>query len=90
MYQVFIIYFFAGILQDFLFTLSLRLVNREWPIKAASIAFLDNLVSMGVLYNIVRQLDIQRSIIAIIVYSLGIAAGTYFAIKLKLKKSVIN
>lgn len=85
-----IIYFFAGILQDFLFTLSLRLVNREWPIKAASIAFLDNLVSMGVLYNIVRQLDIQRSIIAIFVYSLGIAVGTYFAIKLKLKKSVIN
>jgi hypothetical protein len=41
---IFVVYFFAGIIQDFLFTLSLRLVNREQPIKAASVAFMDNLV----------------------------------------------
>jgi uncharacterized protein YebE (UPF0316 family) len=79
-----ILFFFAGILQDFLFTLSLRLVNREWAVKAGSIAFLDNLVSVGVLYSILTKLDSERSILAIIIYSLGVGTGTYLAIKFKL------
>ncbi len=87
MYYFFILYFLAGILQDFLFTLSLRLVNREWPLKAASVAFLDNLVSVGVLYHILKQLDDQRSVMAILIYSLGIGTGTYLAIKFRLSKN---
>ena len=78
------IYFVAGILQDFLFTLSIRLVNRELPLKAASIAFLDSLVSVGVLYSILSRLDTDRTIVAIVVYSLGIGVGTYLAMRFKL------
>ncbi len=81
-----IIYFFAGILQDFLFTLSLRLVNHEKALKASSIAFLDNLVSVGVLYSILSRLDNERSIPAIIIYSFGIGVGTYLAMRFKLTK----
>ena len=84
MEYIFILYFFAGILQDFLFTSSLRLVNQELKVKAASVAFLDNLVSVGVLYNILTRLDNERSIIAIIVYSLGVGTGTYLAMKFKI------
>ncbi len=81
-----IIYFLAGILQDFLFTLSLRLVNHEKALKASSVAFMDNLVSVGVLYSILSRLDSERSITAIVVYSFGIGVGTYLAMKFKLNK----
>lgn len=47
-------------------------------------AFLDNLVSVGVLYSILTKLDNERSIIAIIIYSLGVGTGSYFAMKLKI------
>ncbi|MFA5937056.1 MAG: hypothetical protein WC822_04220 [Candidatus Paceibacterota bacterium] len=84
MNYIFILYFLAGILQDFLFTSSLRLVNQELKFRAASVAFLDNLVSVGVLYNILTKLDNERSMIAIIIYSLGVGTGTYCAMKFKL------
>jgi len=83
-YLYLVAFFAAGILQDFLFTLSLRLVNKELAVKAASVAFLDSLVSVGVLYSILRKLDDQRSIPAIIIYCLGIAVGTYLAMRFKL------
>ena len=83
-YLYLVAFFAAGILQDFLFTLSLRLVNKELAVKAASVAFLDNLVSVGVLYSILRKLDDQRSIPAIIIYCLGIGVGTYLAMRFKL------
>lgn len=79
-------YFIAGIVQDFLFTLSLRLVHREQALKASSVAFLDNLVSVGVLYSILSRLDKERSILAIIVYSLGVGVGTFLAMKFKLTR----
>lgn len=84
MEYIFILYFSAGILQDFLFTSSLRLVNKNLAFKASSMAFLDNLVSVGVLYSILTKLDNERSIIAIIIYSLGVGTGSYFAMKLKI------
>ncbi len=86
MYYFLVIIFFAGILQDFLFTLSLRYVSKEIPAKAATVAFFDNAVSVGVLYNIIKKLDDDRTWLAIIVYSLGIATGTYLAMKLKLNR----
>ena len=64
-----ILYFLGGIIQDFLFTLSLRLVNREMPWRAASVAFLDNFVSVGILYSILRKFDSERTLLAIVIYS---------------------
>ena len=82
-----IVIFFAGILQDFLFTLSLRYVSKEIPHKAAIMAFFDNAVSVGVIYSIIKKLDDERTLFAIIIYSLGIATGTYLAMKLKINRS---
>ena len=46
-------------------------------------SFLTTAVGMIVLYNIITQLDPNRSILAIIIYSLGITTGTFFAMKFK-------
>lgn len=77
----FVIYFCAGVLQDFLFTLNLRFVNEGKPIRASLFSFLTILTSMLVLYNILTSLDTERSIISILIYSLGIAVGTYLGMK---------
>ena len=78
-----IVYFLAGILQDFLFTLNLRYVAEKKVVPAVIVSFLVTVVSMVVLYNILTQLDAQRSIIAIIVFALGVATGTLLAMKFK-------
>lgn len=79
-----IIYFFAGIFQDFLLTLNWRFIVKEKVILAAIFSFLTTVVTMVVLYNILTRLDSQRSIIAIIVYALGIGIGTILAMKAKI------
>ncbi len=81
-----IVYFFAGVLQDFLFTLNLRYVAKSKVFFAVLTSFLVTVVSLLVLYNILTNLDSQRSIIAIMVYALGIAAGTFLAMKFKIKE----
>ena len=75
------IYFLVGVVQDFFFTMNLKYVAREkvWP--AVVFSFLAVSMSMLVLYNIVKDLDPQKSVLAIIVYSCGIAVGTYIAMK---------
>lgn len=78
-----IIYFFAGILQDFLLTLNYRFIAKDKTAFAVLTSFLVTVVSMLVLYNILTKLDAQRSIIAIIVYAVGIATGTLLAMKFK-------
>ena len=80
-YDNLLLYYLAGILQDFLFTLSLRYVGKEKPFSASFVAFFNNFVSVGVLYTILRQFDEQRTLISIIIYSLGIATGTFLAMK---------
>ena len=82
-----VVYFAVGIVQDFFFTLNTRYVAREKVALAVFYSFLTVLISMLVLYNILTDLDAERSILAIIVYSLGIATGTYIAMKLPGKKS---
>ncbi|MBU1164492.1 hypothetical protein KKA15_02945 [Patescibacteria group bacterium] len=79
-----IIYFLAGVLQDFLLTLNWRFIAKDktWP--AAAFSFLTTVVSLLVLYNILTKLDSQRSIIAILFYALGIATGTVLAMKTKI------
>ena len=79
-----VIYFFAGVLQDFLLTLNWRFVAREKAFSASLFSFLTTVVSMLVVYNIITKLDEERSILAIIVYSLGIASGTLLGLKIKI------
>lgn len=79
-----ILYLLAGVLQDFLLTLNWRFINKERVIPAAFFSFAVTVVTMLVLYNILTQLDKQRSIIAIIVYALGIGIGTILGMKTKI------
>ncbi len=78
-----LIYFLAGILQDFLFTLNLRYVSQNNIILAMFFSFLTTVVSLTVLYNIVTNLDPSKSLIAIIVYAAGITVGTMLGMKFK-------
>lgn len=78
-----ILYFFAGILQDFLLTLNWRFIAKHKILPATGLSFLVTIVTMLVLYNILTYLDQQRSFIAIIVYAAGIATGTFLGMKFK-------
>ncbi len=75
--------FFAGVLNDFLFTISLRYVSKEKVVLSSTAAFFNSIVSIGVLYSIISQLEGERTLVAIVVYSLGIATGTFSAMKFK-------
>ncbi|MBI2054015.1 MAG: hypothetical protein HYT36_01655 [Candidatus Staskawiczbacteria bacterium] len=77
----FIIYFIVGVIQDFFFTLNSRYIaeKKVWP--ATAFSFLTILMSMVVLYNILNELDSEKSIAAIFFYSVGISLGTYLAMK---------
>jgi len=78
-----IIYFVVGVVQDFFFTLNSRYVAKDKIIPAVIFSMLTVLMSMLVLYNILSELDPEKGIVAIIVYSLGIAMGTFLAMKFK-------
>ncbi|OGD57255.1 hypothetical protein A2V71_01195 [Candidatus Berkelbacteria bacterium RBG_13_40_8] len=79
-----IIFFLAGVLQDFIATLNLRYIAKDKIFLAVSTSFFTTVIYMIILYNILTQLDSQRSIAAIISYALGIGGGTFFAMKFKL------
>lgn len=81
-----IIYFFVGVVQDFLVTMNWRFVAKDQPMPAVIFSFLTTVVSFSVLYNILTKLDTQKSVIAIIIYALGIATGTFIAMKFNLSK----
>ncbi|TSC94495.1 MAG: Uncharacterized protein CEN87_464 [Parcubacteria group bacterium Licking1014_1] len=76
-----IVYFIVGVVQDFFFTLNTKYVAEKKVWLAVGFSFLTILMSMVVLYNILNEIDSEKSIVAIFVYSLGIALGTYFAMK---------
>lgn len=78
-----LIYFIVGIIQDFLLTLNWRFVAKERPFPAVTFSFLTTLVSWLVFYNILTGLDSEKSVIAIIIYSIGVATGTFLAMKTK-------
>ncbi|OGI24290.1 MAG: hypothetical protein A3E91_01040 [Candidatus Moranbacteria bacterium RIFCSPHIGHO2_12_FULL_40_10] len=78
-----ILYFFAGILQDFLLTLNWRYIAKHKIAPAVGLSFSVTIVSLLVVYNIISRLDSQRSILAIIIYAAGIATGTFLAMKFK-------
>ncbi len=79
-----IVYFLAGVLQDFIFALNLRYIAKDKIFLAVLTSFLTTVVSMLILYNILTQLDSQRSIAVIISYALGIGGGTFLAMKFRL------
>jgi hypothetical protein len=81
-----IIYFFAGVLQDFLATLNVRYIAKNKILASMLSSFLMTVVGLLVLYNILTSLDSERSIIAIIIYALGITGGTFLAMKFKIKE----
>jgi uncharacterized protein YebE (UPF0316 family) len=82
-----IIYFLIGVLQDFLFTLNLRYVAKNKIFLAVLSSFLVTVVNLLVLYNILNQLDSQRTMITIIIYALGITTGTFLAMKFKVSEN---
>ena len=85
-----ILYFLAGILQDFLLTLNWRFIAKEKAIPAALFSVIVTIVSMLVLYNIITQLDKERGIIAIVIYALGIGTGTILGMKTKISSKDKN
>ena len=80
-----ILYFFAGVLQDFLLTINWRFIAKERAMPSAIFSFIGTLVSMVVLYTIITQLDQERSALAILVYAIGVAVGTMIGMKVKIK-----
>ena len=83
-YVYLIVYFFAGVLQDFLFTLNIKYVAVNKIILAMLTSFLITVVNLVVLYNILIAMDSQRSIAAIVIYAAGIATGTLLAMTFKI------
>jgi len=81
-----VIYFFVGVVQDFFFTLNSRYVAEHKILPAVAFSFLTILMSMLVLYNILSDINSEKSILAIVIYSLGIATGTYVAMKVPKSK----
>ena len=84
MNEFFILYFIAGVVEDFLVTVDLRLIAEKRVIPATLVSFVATLIALFVLYNILARLDAERSIIAIIIYAAGIATGTFLGMKMKL------
>ena len=78
-----ILYFLAGVLEDFLVTVDLRLIAEKKVIPATLVSFIATLIGLFILYNILTKLDSDRSIAAIITYAAGIATGTFLGMKLK-------
>lgn len=79
-----ILYFFAGILQDFLLTLNWRYIAKHKIAPAVLTSFVVTIVSLLVLYNIITHLNDHRGIMAIVIYAAGIATGTFLAMKFKI------
>jgi len=79
-----IIFYFTGILQDFLLTLNWRYIAKNKVLPASILSFAVTIVTLTVLYNILSKLDSERSIFAIIIYALGIGTGTFLGMKFKI------
>ncbi len=77
-----VVYFFVGVVQDFFFTMNSKYIAQNKIVPAVIYSFLTVFMNMLVLYSILTDINNQTSIIAIVVYSFGIAGGTYVAMKL--------
>jgi uncharacterized protein YebE (UPF0316 family) len=79
----FILYFLAGIIQDFLVTLNWRYVAEKKIALASVFSFLATVLSFTVIYDIISRLDSEDSLTSIIFYSLGVGLGTILGMKVK-------
>jgi uncharacterized protein YebE (UPF0316 family) len=79
-----LIFFIAGIIQDFVVTLNWRYIAKEKVALASLFSFLTTVITLGVLYSILTKLDETRSISAIMIYAIGVATGTLIAMKVKI------
>lgn len=79
-----LIFFVAGVVQDFVVTLNWRFIAKEKIFLASFFSFLTTMITLLVLYSILTKLDQTRSIPAIIIYALGVATGTLIAMKVKI------
>lgn len=84
------LYFIAGVVQDFFFTLNMRFTAKGKAFYAGVFAALEILMIMLVFYNILSGLDEERSIVSIIVYAFGIGVGSYLGVKFNLKNLAIH
>ena len=81
------LYFLAGVVQDFLLTANARFIIEKKVFLASTAAFLTTIVTTFVLYNLLTKFVEPQSFGAIVVYALGIATGTFLAMKLRIKKN---
>ena len=78
----YIIYFFAGILNNILFTLHIRFIDHDKSLRASAAAFGVSVLSLTVLFSILTQVEGLRGIIW---YGFGVAVGTFVAMKLRVR-----
>lgn len=80
MIYYYFLYFFAGVVQNFLFSLYVRSVAVKRIYLASICAFFQTLIILFVMYDIIANL---KNPISVITYALGIAVGTFLALKIK-------
>ena len=78
---IFFLYFIAGIIQEFLFTVNIRAIDNRNVLLAAATSFLTVSFGMVIFYNIIARFNNEQSFIAIGVYSFGIGVGTALGMK---------
>jgi uncharacterized protein YebE (UPF0316 family) len=88
--ELYLLYFVAGIIQDFVATLNIRYINKDRTTLAAFTSFLSTVITFIVIYDILTRLGTDRSLAAILVYAVGIATGTIFAMKYKVTEQKKN
>lgn len=81
-----LIFYIAGIVQDFVVTFNWRFIAKEKIFLSSLFSFLTTVITLLVLYNILTKLDQNRSIPAIFAYAIGVATGTLIAMKIKIDK----
>jgi len=78
-----LIFYLVGLLQEFLATLYLRFIAKGKTMPAVALSFIITLIGLLVIFNILIRLEAQKGVIAIIVFALGVATGTFLAMKIK-------
>lgn len=84
MILIFGAYFGIGILLEFLSTLYVRFVAGKHSIRAASISFINTILVVGMIYNIIESINATHNYLVLVVYALGVAAGTYFGTRFQI------
>ena len=78
-----LIFYLVGLFQEFLAALYLRFLTKGKTIPAVALSFTITLIGLLVIFNILTRLETQKGTIAIIVFALGVATGTFLAMKVK-------